>query len=164
MAVVPFDVPVTFAQPGNEVADYGRELARRFQAEMFRTGEFGIVELFDRDRWPGKRDDFFGGNYQAIKLARDAGYDLVVLGFLETPTNAEELSLNVKIIDTDNQMTIWYGKTDVYARARSQQTFLANLAGLGLATERPDIFHFSERTDDLVYCSVSYILKSEQVP
>lgn len=154
-AIIPFDVQESFALPGNESEHYGRELARRFQAEIQRSGELGIVELFNQDRWPGKREEFFTGNHRSIQLARDAGYDMVILGYLEDLRNDEELPLLTKVIDTSNGVTVWFGRTVAYSRRRPVRELFADAR---LAQKRPELFAFTERTEKLVRCTVSEIL------
>src|SRR5262245_19573635 len=61
MAIFPFSVPENFARRGSESANYGRELAVLFHREMLKTEQLRIVELFNRDSWPGKRADFHAG-------------------------------------------------------------------------------------------------------
>ncbi len=155
VAIIPFDVPETFAPPGNESLHFGREMARKFQGEFIRTGVLPIVELFNVDRWPGKREEFFEGNYQAMMFARDAGYDLVVVGYLEELRNDEELNVYTKIIDTGNYMTLWYGKTMVYSRDRTWRKVLAEAR---MFKDRPDLFNFAERTEELALCTVNRIV------
>ncbi|MCB0360947.1 MAG: hypothetical protein KDD44_14965, partial [Bdellovibrionales bacterium] len=89
LAVMPFDVPESFARSGNESTHYGRELARKFQLELRRSGELPIVELFNVDKWPGKREEYFTGNYGAISRATDAGFDLLFLGYVDEIDNED---------------------------------------------------------------------------
>ena len=83
MAIIPFDVPEGFAQPGNESAHFGRQLASLMVQQFQASGEVKIVELFNQAHWPGKREEFFTGNHRALQLAADAGYDLVMVGYME---------------------------------------------------------------------------------
>jgi hypothetical protein len=117
--------------------------------------------LFDRDRWPGKQNEFFSGNYQAIRQAREAGYDVVVLGYLESPTNASELNLQTKIIDTRNNVTIWYGMSQVSSQSRAR---LSLASKFGLADDRPEKFYFPERIEYLTFCTVDQMLNGDTVP
>ncbi len=161
LAIVPFDVPETFAPPGNESVHYGRELARNFQQELHKVGGVPIVELLNRDRWPGKRADFFSGNYQAVSIARAAGYDFVLVGYLDEIKDANTLSVYVKLIDTQNQITIWHDRTDVVSHARDNRK---GMSRVGLAKERPELFNFPERTELLAECTVHAIHNDEPVP
>lgn len=158
MAIVPFDVPESFAPAGNDSTHYGRKVAEKFQLEFHKAGIPSIVELFNRDRWPGKRAEFFSGNYGAIQGARDAGYDLVMVGYLEELTDDENLNFYTKIIDTQNQTTVWHAKTKVYSKARAIRS---SVSQTGLVKDRPDLFAFPERTNTLAECTVSLITNPE---
>jgi len=160
-AVIPFDVPETFAPLGNDSANYGRELARKVQGELNRAGGLPIVEIFNRDRWPGKRAEFFNGNYGAIDLARAAGYDLVIVGYLDDIKNEKSLGMYTKIIDTQDQVTIWSSRTEVSTSAREVRRALD---ATPFVNDRPDLFHFPERTDKLAECTVEGMLGEEAVP
>ncbi len=165
-AVIPFDVPETFAPPGDNSVHFGRQLAERFIAEMHRTGELPILELFNRDQWPGKRDEFFSGNYTAIQYARDAGYDLVVVGYFEAPTNDRDLNIYTKLIDTSNGMTVWYGKTFVYSEARDLRRSLSGsfLVTDRVVSDRREFFAFPERVELFASCTVDHMINNEPVP
>ena len=160
-AVIPFDVPETFAPTGSDSVNFGRQLALKFISEMHRTAELPILELFNRDSWPGKHDEFFSGNYTAIQLARDAGYDLVVIGYFERPTNDRDLNIYTKLIDVTNGMTIWYAKTYVSSNSRDVRR---GLADYGLATDHREFFAFPERIDLFAACTVDHLINNEPVP
>ncbi len=165
IAIIPFEVPANFApnfgSTGQENLNFGRELARKFQLELRRSGELAIVEVFNRDRWPGKREEFFTGNYNAIRIAKDAGYHMVMVGFLEQPKNDEDLNLHTKIIDTTNGVTVWDAKTMAFSRNRSIEKGLSQVF---IGHERPEQFYFPERTERMVVCTVDKILTGDPVP
>lgn len=160
VAIIPFDVPETFAPLGNSSLHFGRELARKFQLEIKRTGELPIVELFNRDSWPGKREDFTTGNYGAMKLARDAGYDLVIVGQFSNIKNDSTLELFTKVIDAENAVTIWDSRILWISNNRELNKVKAFY---GLDTERPDIFNFPERSQDLIECNVRKLFTEETI-
>ena len=161
LAIVPFDVPETFAPVGNESRNFGRDLARRFEVELHRTNPVPIVELFNRDRWPGKRDEFFTGNYGAISYARAAGYDFVMVGYLEDLKNDTDLTLYTKIIDTQNQVTVWHSKVVVVSDSRDWGKALASMR---LGKYNPSDFSFSERANELAACTVDAIASEDSEP
>lgn len=160
MAIMPFDVPETFAPPGNDSVHYGRELARKFQAELARTGKVTIVELFNRDRWPGKRAEFFVDNSGAIELARNAGYDLVVVGYMEELKDDSSINLYTKIIDTANRVSLWNAKTEARTNARQARNALARLR---LDKDRPELFDFPVKTELLAHCTVQRITADDEI-
>jgi len=161
--IIPFDVPESFAGSWNNYHDqhYGRELARLLRAELARTGELGIIELFAQNSWPGKRDEYFVGNYRAIQLAKDAGFQILILGHMEDLKNDEEMVILTKIIDATNNVTIWDAKTMVYSRDRAIGKLMGDMK---LLRERPDLFNFPERAEEFAYCTVNFILTREEMP
>jgi hypothetical protein len=162
MAIVPFNVPESFSPSGNESLNFGRELAARFHQELMGEGELGIIELFNRDRWPGKRSEFNAGNYGSIELARNAGYDLVLVGYLEEIVNETDLTLLTKVIDTSNGVTVWYGRTVAYSSRRPLRRTLAEHS-FGFVKDEPDSFRFQERADEMARCTVDSILHGDIV-
>lgn len=159
MAIIPFDVQETFAQLGPDSRNFGRELAKNFLLYFQQEGIVPIVELFNRDRWPGKRSEFFSGNYRAISLARDAGYDLVLIGFLEDLNNDTSLNLHTKIIDTANGVTLWNARTTV---SSSQRLLERELRKVNLGIEKPAAFYFPERGEKVAQCTVERIAQKKK--
>ena len=159
MAVIPFDVPETFARSGPDSRNLGEQLARRFTESFTAVGVVPIVELFNRDNWPGKRAEFYTGNYGALEQSRAAGYDLVMVGYLEPQTNVETLSLATKIIDTQNQTTIWFGRTNATSNAKELNKFYSKT---WLGKQRDDLFAFPERFDEMVSCTTNYIADEDR--
>ncbi|MCB0322123.1 MAG: hypothetical protein KDD69_01085 [Bdellovibrionales bacterium] len=162
LAILPFNVPENFAPPGNESHHYGRDLAQLFHRELLKASDFGIIEVFNRDRWPGKRAEFNAGNYQAMQLARNAGYDFVLVGYLEDIINETDLSVLTRVIDTSNGVTVWYGRTVVYSNDRPLRRTLAEYT-FGFVEDRPDLFGFPERAERMARCTVEHILKGEVI-
>lgn len=154
--IYPFEVPGTFfLAGGDQTKNFGLKLAEYFQRKFVEHQSPAIVEIFNRDRWPGKREEFFAGNYEALNMARNAGYDLVIVGFMEDPKDDQTFVIHSKVIDTSNNMTIWYGTATVVAHGREYQK---NLARFHLASERPDLFYVQERADMAAQCSVDAIM------
>ncbi|MBP9838946.1 MAG: hypothetical protein KBC84_09565 [Proteobacteria bacterium] len=158
LAIIPFDVQESFAPLGNESSNFGRELARRFTLEFHKENLVPIVELFNRDRWPGKREEFFTGNYKAIDLARAAGYDLVMVGYLEELKDDVTLTIYTKIIDTQSNITIWDAQNTVVSRETAVRDTLNKAS---IMQKRPDLFNFAPRTEKLVNCTVYDIKEAE---
>ncbi len=158
--VIPFNVPETFAPPGNDNVHYGREIAKKFTLELQAKGELPIIELFNRDRWPGKREEFFTGNYKALEYGRLAGYDFVVVGYMEDIVNDNELGVYCKIIDTTNGITIWSSYTVLTSNKRFYREAAAKVT-YGNIPNRPDLFHFPERLDELAKCTVDKMFSEE---
>ncbi len=162
-AIIPFEVPANFTRPGANSERFGHELARMFTRELLRQGDLGIVELFDRENWPGKRAEFFTGNYHAIEIARSAGYDFVIVGYLENIVNESDISVLTRVIDTSNSMTLWYAQSTVSSNERMLRRTYSNMTKGFLVRDQPDSFAFPERLNILVSCSVAGIL-SDKLP
>ena len=113
LAIIPFSAQENFSRVNSNLPSIGSEMARYAQAYLLESGEVPVVEIFEPRAWPGKRDEFFTGNPQAINLAREAGYDFIFIGYLERLQSYTKLSLLGKLIDVQNGITIWYGKSDL---------------------------------------------------
>lgn len=157
LAVMPFEVPQNFVLTyKRNRGNIGNSLARDIQMELKRSGVIDVVEYFDNPSWPGKRAEFSKGNFDSLKNARQAGYNLVLVGYLEEITNESDLNLQLKIIDTANFVTIWHVRTTASSKARAERRYLSRF---GLAKDKPALFDFSGRLDMLTKCSVSNLLK-----
>ncbi|MCB0346899.1 MAG: hypothetical protein KDD66_17405 [Bdellovibrionales bacterium] len=161
VAVIPFDVPETFARPGEDMHHFGRRLAKNFQEELLQRGTFSIVELFDRESWPGKRDDFFSGNYQSIDYARNAGYDFVLIGHMQDIRNDEQLVVYSKLIDVSNSVTVWSAKATVTS---SQREINKGVDSVFKGTGRPELFYFSDQAEEVARCTVEEMIMADTVP
>lgn len=131
----------------------------RFQRELQATGELPIVELFNRDRWPGKREEFFTGNYGAIQMARDAGYDLALVGYLQNIQNDQDMVLSTKLIDVTSGVTIWSAQT---TSSSNKRQYNDALSFMGIVKKRADIFDFQALSDSLAVCTVERMVYGEQ--
>lgn len=161
LAVIPFDVPESFARPGDDTHHFGRRLAKNFQEELLQRGLPNIVELFNRENWPGKRDDFFSGNYQSIEYARNAGYDLVLLGHMQDIRDDDQMVVYTKVIDVANSVSIWSAKTTVFSRQRGINRELDMVVK---GVRQPELFPFTEQASELARCTVEEIAHGETVP
>ena len=163
IAIIPFDVPANFSPVNNPELRFGFKLAEIFQRKILAKGEKLIVELFNRDEWPGKSLDFSTGNYTAIKQARDAGYDLVLVGKFENIVDSQVLSIQSKIIETESTNTIWFGTSQSFSKEAQTKGFL-NFLSRGVYPLREDVFHISERTEALVSCTVDRVFSLQLPP
>jgi hypothetical protein len=66
-----------------------------------------------RDDWPGKREEFWTGNFGALAQSREAGYDFVLVGFVDQMKSLDSMTVHSKIIDSDSGVTVWSGSTTV---------------------------------------------------
>lgn len=136
MAVIPFDAPANLAGKDNELPGIGNRLSWGVQRELLGTEVFPTVEVLNRQDWPGKKEEFFTGNFGALSFARAADYDLVLVGAIEPITRVDEYVVHTKIIDVESGITLWYGTSRVVS---NRADMLAVSSSLGLTDERPDL-------------------------
>lgn len=149
MAVVPFVTQANFTAQNSELPGISDQLAWGVQRELLAYDTLPIVEVFNRQDWPGKKDDFFTGNFEALSLARNAGYDLVLLGYMERLVRLDRWVIHTKIIDVDSGTTLWYGTSTVV----TNQPDLYEVSGtFGLTSQRPDILHIEPMTNAATAC------------
>lgn len=143
MAVIPFDAPANLAGKDNELPGIGNRVAWGVQRELLGTEVFPVVEVLNRQDWPGKKEEFFAGNFGALSYARAADYDLVLVGNIEPITRVDEYVVHSKIIEVESGITLWYGTSRVVS---NRADMLAVSSSFGLTDERPDLIP----TDPLV--------------
>lgn len=117
LGIVPFVAPANFAGSGDSQPPLGSQLAWRLHAEMLRLNKIPIVEVTTWTDWPLKREDFFSGNFEAMQKARDAGYDMIFVGYLEE-SSPEEVAVLGKLIDVNLGKTLWYGRALAFSRRK----------------------------------------------
>lgn len=157
VGIIPFSVPANFTTIDNELPGVERQLAWSMQAELLSSELFPIVEVLQRDDWPGKKDDFFAGNHGALTMARDAGYDVVLVGFLEPLKSLDTWTVHSKLMDTDGGITIWYGTTTVSTR-RSTSDAVSSWVGL---EDRQEHLYTSEIMSKIPKCIVKALAADE---
>ncbi len=116
IGILPFSVPANLTATQAFPEGLPLEIARTLQAQLLDFEELPIVEVLPREDWPGKRDEFSTGNHSAITMARNAGFDFVIVGMLEPLQSLNSATINSKIIDTDNGVTLWYGRISFSAQ------------------------------------------------
>lgn len=162
MAIIPLSVPANLSSFHPERPGLGNELAWMIHAHLLRTGAVPIVEVLNRHDWPGKKDEFFSGNFGAIQTAREAGYDLVFVGYLDDLKSLEKLSLHSKIIEVDSGITVWYGQTAAALEKKSWGE--ATLEYLGFTESEPTYLSIRHLVDGLSRCTVRELIEEEPVP
>ena len=114
-----------------------------------KSGEVPIVEVLNRPDWPGKKDEFFSGSFGAISLARQAGYDLLMVGYIEPLTSAHAIKSYTRVIETESGITIWSGETE----AKTKQGQLHNIKStLWLEDKVPSKVYYQDMVDKLAVC------------
>lgn len=161
MAIVPFSVPVNLASSNQGMPDFGYTLAARAQREILKRDGVPIVEILARADWPGKAEEFFRGNFGAIAHARESDYDLVMVGVMERQRALNAATFFGKIIDVENGITVWFGKTTVES---DPYPGMSLAYATGLADQRPDQIVSEELFDEGIQCLVEEMVHLEELP
>lgn len=132
LAVIPFSTPANLSRFSDQRPGLGNVLAWQLQSALLKTGELPIVEVLNRQDWPGKKEEFFTGNHGALAQARSAGYDIILVGALEVAHDASRLSAVAKVIEVESGITLWYGQTS----ARSYKDVTNRITSDLLLTKR----------------------------
>lgn len=157
-AIIPFSVPANLASHSSERPGLGSQIVWKIHAAMLRTAAMPIVEVLNREDWPGKKEEFFTGNFGAIAAAREAGYDLALVGYMEGLRGTDSVTVYTKIIDVEAGITIWYGKTTVTGRRAE----LGRAAGaLPFNDHDPSQLYFAQLFDRLGRCVVAAIVDED---
>lgn len=103
-------LPIFIDQKVRAEAAFSQQLSRVLGQSFLREGVFPIVEVSDRYE-PIVREEFFLGNHNAIRLAREIGTEYLVLGHF---TFEDKLpTLYLKILGSKTAVTHFYGKVQV---------------------------------------------------
>ncbi len=156
LGIIPFSVPANLTTTNNELPGLENTLTRKIYSALIDYQEIPIIEILNREDWPGKKEDFFTGNHGALKIARDAGYDLVLVGSVEPLTSLTSMTAYSKLMDTESGVTIWFGKSTVDTHRRRMQN---SAAYIGLENRRPDKIFTSSMTEELARCVAKAVMK-----
>lgn len=158
MGIVPLVTPANLAGYSDQSPPLGAQLAWRLHGEILRNGKIPIVEVTSWHDWPLKREDFFTGNFQSLKRARESGYDLVFVGLLEQST-PEEAAVLGKIIDVNAGLTLWYGRVYALSHRTQVNRFADSLApSRDHSVDRFDLFPLYNK---LMECVATQSLSEE---
>ena len=167
MAIIPFSVPANLASAGSESPGLGNELAWKVHAALLETGKIPMVEVLNRVDWPGKKNEFFTGNYGALAMAREAGYDLVMVGYLDQITTPTRMAIYTKLIEVDSGITVYYGRSsaelfDAHYQRRSPWWMPGSF--WWHTNEDPSNMLVNSTSDQLAECVVKGLLSYDPVP
>lgn len=139
LGIIPFATPENFAARSDQMPGAGKLLARHLQREfLHRQRSATIVEIMNRSDWPGQAEEFYHGNYRSLSMARDAGYDLVLVGVVENPRSVDELSAFGKLIEVASGITIWNGRGIVNTNRNDRKTFPPSSWWLADSPKQPE--------------------------
>ncbi len=160
IGIIPFSVPANLSNFGGRTLSTGTDIAWRLHAQLLKRNETAIIEVFPREDWPGKQEEFFKGNFGAIAQAREAGYDMVVVGLVDGIRSLEEMTAHSKLIDLDNGITVWYGTSTATIEKPAMDSPLYTL---GLSSARPDMVETNNLVDLLSICVANDIVNEDDI-
>jgi|LakMenEpi03Aug12_release.lakeMendotaPanAssembly.Ray.scaffolds.fasta_scaffold688091_1 hypothetical protein len=160
IAIIPFDVPANLAGSSNELPGLGNQLAWRVQQELLRTELLPIVEIFNREDWPRKKEEFFTGNFGALERAKDAGYDMVLVGRMDSQTRIDTWTVHTKLIEVESGISLWYGTSTAYTTRPDQWEIPATL---GWVDRRPDLIFSEAILEELATCIAHDMMNDPEV-
>lgn len=144
VGVLPFFVPESFS-------NYGEDVSVAFKREMLRSQAFNIVEYFKHGNWQEHSEDFTTGNLLAINMARNAGYNTIVVGQIDGKSSGRRHRLDTKLIDVPSAITLWSGSLEITS---SKPTTDSLSEFFNLKREVPNIFDFDGLAEEMARCAV----------
>jgi hypothetical protein len=160
LGVIPFSAAATVAGRGDELLGIGNQIATTVQQELLRTQLFPIIEMLNRQDWPGKKEDFFSGNFAALAYSRDAGYDLMLVGYLEPMDRIDTYRLHTKLVEVESGTTLWFGTTTAVTNRHDMWEVSSFV---GLTDRRPDLIYTTELVSTVARCAVTEMVKDPEI-
>jgi hypothetical protein len=161
LAIIPFSVRANVTAQSNELPGVESELTALFHAELLRKNLVPIVEVLNRQDWPGKKEEFYTGNHGAISFARDAGYDLVMVGMVEGFRSLDSITIDTKIIETESGITLWFGRTTA-SSSRRELNHMGD--SFWMDTYKPANLPWAAISEKVVRCTVHDLGKDRIMP
>jgi hypothetical protein len=149
MGIIPFSVPANLATFNLELPGLDTELARKVQAEILTYEQVPITELFYRLDWPGKKEEFFSGNHGSLSFARQAGYDLTLVGYIEASDAFGKMIVQTKIIEVESGITIKYLQSEIDL---SEKRKFNRKSSWFFSDRRPDIILTKTLVEEAAHC------------
>ncbi len=160
MAIIPFSVAANISSQDMNLPGLGNEMAWKVHAKMLEGGQVPIVEVFNRQGWPRKKEEFFAGNFGAIDIAREAGYDLVMVGYIEPQSEINELNAYVKILDAESGITVYYGNILTTSRRRDMDAWEDTLL---ISDKIPSKTYLHETKEKLAVCIADATMSEPEI-
>jgi len=160
MGIIPLVVSVNLTQKPFQYRGLGNELAYQIQAQFLNRETVPIVEVLNREDWPGKKDEFYTGNFGALSQAREAGYDLILVGIVDDYNPTKEIIASTKVIEVESGITLWYGKTTSHTLSKG---YLRAADYLGIEEHNPSKSFGAELSQELTKCIANEILSTDRL-
>lgn len=158
IGIMPFSSPAISSPFNPPRPDLGETITWQLQQALAKKELSAIVEVFNRPAMPGLKDEFFTGNFGAIDLARKAGYDMVILGYIDSPRSTTDITAHTKLIEVEAGMTVWYGTSTASSREKRVNRIYDNYLGSG---EVPSEMYVNELMSQLPLCIAKGIREAE---
>ena len=159
MGIIPFVVPANLTQKPLQYRGLGNEMAFQLQAHFLNKEVIPISEVLNREDWPGKKDEFYTGNFGALSQAREAGYDLILVGIVDSYNPFAEVIASTKLIEVESGVTLWYGKTTAHTMRRDYER---GSDYLNLEDRHPSHSFGEKLTETLTKCIANEILSEKR--
>jgi hypothetical protein len=151
VGVVPFISQANLSDRSDGFRGLGTEIAWGVQRELLATEIFPIVQMLAQEDWPGRKQEFFSGNYGSMEFARNAGLNFLLIGYVDWPQRLDEWVVYSKLIDVNTGATLWYGTSTVKTH---RPDLLEVSSTLGMTDRRPDIYNMQPIRDAAAHCIV----------
>ena len=161
VGIVPFSSQANLAARNDMAPGLGFSIARGLREQLLAYGTFPIIEVLPRADWPGKYLEFDSGNFEAISMAKNAGYDFVLIGAINQLRSLDELSARAKLIEAEGGITVWSGEASVSSLRRERAD---SIPFRWLSKNEPSRFATNELMDMLPACLAASLLSEEPVP
>jgi len=108
VGIIPFTVPANLTSTTTSTTGLGHELAWEIHQTLLQKQGQAIFEILNREDWPGKREEFYNGNFGGISQAYAAGYTYIIVGHLQPLTSLSKASLLIKVINVASHKSVSY--------------------------------------------------------
>lgn len=142
----------------NTKEDLGVRLTTALHQELLKDRPLQIIEVLPRIDWPFKKEEFAGGNFNGINLSHQGGYRFLIVGKVEDPTRANELSVALKIIDVLSGVTVSYSVTTLTLKDGIGFSWLPRVLS---GSNSPPSIYDAEIEEKLVSCVANRVFSDE---
>ncbi len=108
VGIIPFTVPANLTSTTSSTTGLGHEMAWEIHQTLLQKQGQAIFEILNREDWPGKRQEFYTGNFGGISQAYSAGYNYIIVGNLQPLASLNKASLLIKVINVASHKSVSY--------------------------------------------------------
>jgi TolB-like protein len=159
LGIFPFKTQENITSSNASRQGWGKELAMKLQGKLLEFGTFPIIEVVNRDTWENYREEFSSGNYRALSMARELGYDLLLVGDAKVLHYPNKVAADVKLIETESGITVWYGNIEA---DNYRKDLRAAGTAFGLFQRDPSINDMPHLSEKLAKCTAGALMQVQQ--